>query len=57
VHPGALYPEREIAEMFGLDLCGHPNPKRLLTTEDSPPALLRRSTPIRTDEEVHDRVL
>lgn len=51
VYPAALYPEREAAEMFGLTFPGHPNPKRLLTVEDSEP-LLRKSVEIRTDEEV-----
>jgi NADH:ubiquinone oxidoreductase subunit C len=43
-------PERETAELFGLGLDGHPNPKRLLTTDGVPP-LLRRDVPIRTPEE------
>ncbi len=51
VYPAALYPEREAAELLGMTLVGHPNPKRLLTTEGVPP-LLRRSVPIRTPEEV-----
>jgi NADH:ubiquinone oxidoreductase subunit C len=50
-YPAALYPEREAAEMFGFSLAGHPNPKRLLTTDGTPP-LLRKSVPIRTAEEV-----
>lgn len=52
--PAALMPERECAEMFGLLLSGHPNPKRLLTTEAVPPLLLK-SVPIRNAEEVRDR--
>lgn len=55
VFPAALYPEREAAEMFGLAFEGHPNPKRLLTTDEVELPLLRKSTPIRTSEEVHDR--
>ena len=51
VYPSALMPEREIAEMFGLTLAGHPNPKRLLTTDGVPPLLLK-SVPVRTHEEV-----
>ncbi len=50
IHPSALMPERETAELFGLRLDGHPNPKRLLTTDGTPP-LLRRSVPVRTPEE------
>jgi NADH-quinone oxidoreductase subunit C len=51
VYPIALMPERETAELFGLSLSGHPNPKRLLTTDGVPP-LLRKSVPVRTEEEV-----
>ena len=53
-YASALLPERETAELFGLTLSGHPNPKRLLTTEGEEP-LLRTSVPIRTLEEVRDR--
>jgi NADH:ubiquinone oxidoreductase subunit C len=48
--PAALMPERETAELFGLRLTGHPNPKRLLTTEGVPP-LLRKDVPVRSPEE------
>ena len=54
IHPAALLPERETAELLGLSLDGHPNPRRLLTTDDSPP-LLRKSVAIRTAEEVRNR--
>jgi NADH-quinone oxidoreductase subunit C len=54
VFASALLPERETAELFGLVLSGHPNPKRLLTTEGVEP-LLRRSVEIRTAEEVRAR--
>jgi NADH:ubiquinone oxidoreductase subunit C len=50
-YPAALYPEREAAELFGMSFPGHPNPKRLLTTEGVEP-LLRKSVPIRSAEEV-----
>jgi len=50
----ALLPERETAELFGLVLAGHPNPKRLLTTEGQEPLLLK-SVSIRTRKEVRDR--
>ena len=53
-YPAALLPERETAEMFGLALAGHPNPKRLLTTEGLPPLLLK-STPVRDVPEMRDR--
>ena len=54
VYPGALMPERETAELLGLHLAGHPNPRRLLTTDGVPP-LLRRSVAIRSVEEVKRR--
>lgn len=50
IYPSALMPERETAELLGLGLDAHPNPKRLLTTDGVPP-LLRRDVPIRTPEE------
>jgi len=50
VYPSALMPERETAELLGLRLAGHPNPKRLLTTDGVPP-LLRKDVPVRTPEE------
>lgn len=52
--PAALMPERECAEMFGLTLSGHPNPKYLLVTEGVEPLLLK-SHAIRTAEEVRNR--
>jgi NADH:ubiquinone oxidoreductase subunit C len=54
VYPAALMPERETAELYGLTLSGHPNPKRLLTTDGVPP-LLRKSVPVRTHEEMRGR--
>lgn len=54
IHPAALMPERECAEMFGLTLEGHPNPKYLLLTEGSRPMLLK-SELIRTAQEVRNR--
>jgi NADH:ubiquinone oxidoreductase subunit C len=55
VYRAVLYPERELAEMFGLVLTGHPNPKRLFTTDETPLPFLLKSTLVRTEEEVHDR--
>ena len=54
VYPSALLSERETAELLGLKLAGHPNPKRLFTTDGIEP-LLRKSIPIRTAEEVRNR--
>jgi NADH:ubiquinone oxidoreductase subunit C len=51
-YPSALYPEREAAELFGLSLTGHPNPKRLLTSDAVEEPLMLKSTPVRTHEEV-----
>ena len=52
--PAALMPERELCELFGLSLSGHPNPKRLLTTDGCAP-YLRKSVEIRGEDEVRDR--
>jgi NADH:ubiquinone oxidoreductase subunit C len=54
VYPAVLMPERETAELFGLSLSGHPNPKRLLTTDGVQPLLLK-SMDIRSAEEVRAR--
>jgi NADH:ubiquinone oxidoreductase subunit C len=51
IHPAALYPEREAAELLGMSFPGHPNPKPLLTVDGTEP-LLRRSVAIRSVEEV-----
>ncbi|HEY5506439.1 MAG TPA: NADH-quinone oxidoreductase subunit C [Coriobacteriia bacterium] len=51
IFPAALYPEREAAELLGMSFPGHPNPKRLLTTDELPP-MLRKEHLIRTAEEV-----
>ena len=50
-YPAVLFAEREAAEMFGMTFVGHPNPKRLLTTDEVAAPLLRKSTLIRTWEE------
>jgi hypothetical protein len=54
VFPAALMPERECCELFGLRLSGHPNPKRLLTTDGCPP-FLRKEVQIRSAQVVRDR--
>jgi NADH-quinone oxidoreductase subunit D len=54
VFPAALMPERELAELFGLTLEGHPNPRRLLTTDGCAP-YLRKAVPVRGAEEVRNR--
>ena len=53
-YPAALMPEREACEMFGLKLAGHPNPKRLLTTDETI-APLRKGRALRSVEEVRDK--
>lgn len=52
IFPAALYPERELAEMFGVRLSGHPNPKRLLTTDEIGCFPLRRDVPLRAHGEL-----
>lgn len=52
--PAAMYQEREAAELYGLRLSGHPNPRRLLTVDGSPP-YLRKEIAVRTAEEVRAR--
>ncbi len=54
IYASALMPERETAELLGLRLAGHPNPKRLFTTDGIPP-LLRKDVLIRSVEEVKNR--
>lgn len=54
VFKSVLFPERELCEMYGLVLEGHPNPKRLLTNVNYINPLLK-STPIRGKEEVWNR--
>ena len=51
VYPSCYMPERELCELYGLMLTGHPNPKRLLTTEGMLP-LLRKTTPTRSREDL-----
>ena len=41
-YPGAELFERELAEMLGIDVEGHPSPGRLLLDKGSPKAPLRR---------------
>jgi NADH-quinone oxidoreductase subunit C len=53
VFPAACFPEREAAELYGMTFSGHPNLKRLLTSEDTAGMfLLRKSCLVRTEEEV-----
>ena len=54
IFPAALMPERETAELLGLRLAGHPNPKRLLTTDGCEP-YLRKSLEVRSPEVVRNR--
>lgn len=51
VYPAAIYTEREIAELLGMRFDGHPNPKRLFTTDRVEGWLLRKATPIRSHDE------
>ncbi|NTW29271.1 MAG: NADH-quinone oxidoreductase subunit D [Coriobacteriia bacterium] len=56
VYLAALMPERELCELFGMRLAGHPNPKRLLTTDGCEPFLLKAIV-LRSAEEVRNRAL
>jgi len=46
--PGALWIEREIHELFGVDFTGHPELKRLLLSDDWPAGVY----PFRKEEEI-----
>ncbi len=52
IYPGAIYTERETAELLGVVFEGHPNLKRLFTTDDVEGFLLRKEVPIRGHEDV-----
>lgn len=43
IYPGANLFERELAEMLGIHIKGHPNLRRLFLAHDSPKTPLRRS--------------
>jgi len=43
LYPGANLFERELSEMLGIHIKGHPNQKRLFLAHDSPETPLRRS--------------
>lgn len=43
IWPGADWQEREAAEMFGITFVGHPDPRRLLLTDDFVGHPLRKS--------------
>jgi len=46
--PGANFHEREVADLFGVNFEGHPNPKRLVLSDDWPKNLF----PLRKDAEI-----
>jgi formate hydrogenlyase subunit 5 len=48
--PGANFHEREVADLFGVTFDGHPNPGRLVLSEDWP----RHRFPLRKDAELGD---
>jgi NADH-quinone oxidoreductase subunit C len=43
LYPGANLFERELSEMLGIHVKGHPNPRKLFLAHDSPETPLRRS--------------
>lgn len=57
---GAEYIEREIADLFGVEFVGHPNPVRFLLADDWPEGVYpyrkehRGKYPYRTDEELEE---
>ena len=46
--PGAIFHEREVADLFGVAFEGHPNPRRLILSDDWPKNLF----PLRKDADV-----
>jgi NADH-quinone oxidoreductase subunit C len=47
---GALYPERELFDMLGFDVPGHPDLKRLIMPEEWEGHPLRRDYPLTTED-------
>ncbi len=47
---GALYPERELFDMLGFDIPGHPELKRLIMPEEWEGHPLRRDYPLTTED-------
>ena len=47
IFPGAFLYERELAEMFGVEIQGHPDPRKLLLYRSSPDAPLKKEVEIR----------
>ena len=48
--PSATFPERELFDMFGIQIEGHPNLKRLLMPEEWEGHPLRRDYPLTTEQ-------
>jgi NADH-quinone oxidoreductase subunit C len=47
---GALYPERELFDMFGFDVLGHPNLSRLIMPDEWEGNPLRKDYPLITED-------
>ena len=47
---GALYPERELFDMFGFDVSGHPDLKRIIMPEEWEGHPLRRDYPLTIED-------
>ena len=50
IYRGADWHEREMAEMFGIEIVGHPNPKNLLLAGDEAGFPLRKNFEIKWEE-------
>jgi NADH-quinone oxidoreductase subunit C len=47
---GALYPERELFDMFGFDIPGHPDLRRIIMPDEWEGNPLRRDYPLTTED-------